>query len=106
MPLDSAPAASVVVPAERTHRRVDVLRLLPYTALVHALLPVLIWALAGGGYHMTVQGLLWVVHLGFPVVLVASYPYWEGQGTEMVALVGLNHLVMFGVGFGLFLAVA
>lgn len=79
---------------------IRVLPLWRYTVPIHAALPLGIAAL-GRDHEMLTMVLMLVIHLGFPVVLAVTYPYWDGRGEEVVALIAINHVVTFTVGFGL-----
>lgn len=35
------------------------------------------------------------IHLGFPIVLGITYPWWQGRAGELVTLIVLNHVVTF-----------
>ncbi len=78
--------------------------LLRWTIPIHALLPVLI-AVAVSASERRAEGLitwLWVfVHVAFPIVLAASYPWWRGRGDELALVVVINHAVTFAVGVAL-----
>ena len=79
---------------------VDVLGLAKYTVPLHVALPFLIWWAGKDGEFLT--GIVWMaIHVLFPFVLVATYPWWRGQGIEMAVLVVINHVVTFVVGIGL-----
>lgn len=82
---------------------VRVLGLLRWTIPLHALLPLAFAGLRalGDGWLMA---FLLVLHLGFPLVLVATYSRWRGQGLQMVGLVAVNHVVTFMVGLALLAA--
>ena len=84
-------------------RPIDVRRLWRITVPVHAAIPVVIAAL-GQGHDLLHMALFLAVHLGFPVLLALTYPRWEGQGAEVVALVVVNHVVTFAVGLALIAA--
>lgn len=85
---------------ERVRGTVDVLGLAKYTIPLHVGLPFLIWWAGKDGEFLT--GIVWMlIHVFFPVVLVASYPWWRGQGIEMAVLIVINHVVTFIVGIGL-----
>jgi hypothetical protein len=89
--------------SEPSPRRVELLTLLPYTVVAHALLPLLIgWV--GHVNEGALVVLLTVIHVGVPVVLVVTWPHWKGQGGEMILLIGINHFVTFAVGIGLLMA--
>ena len=83
-----------------SRRGIEVMRLWRYTVPVHAAIPLAIAAL-GQGHDVLHMVLFMAIHLGFPVVLALTYPFWEGQGAEVVGLIVLNHVVTFMVGFGL-----
>ncbi|MCB9700840.1 MAG: hypothetical protein H6711_02985 [Myxococcales bacterium] len=91
-PLGEAPPGGEAPPALR------VLSLARYTIPIHALLPLLIWAL-GRAWEGTTTITLVVVHVAFPLVLGLTYPLWRGQGGDLIALLVANHIVTFGVGF-------
>ncbi|MFO0633721.1 MAG: hypothetical protein U0168_12795 [Nannocystaceae bacterium] len=86
--------------------RIDVLGLWRWTVPLHALLPLAIWGCSRAELVGVLQVGFFVIHFGFPVVLAASYPLWEGQGVELVGLLIANHLVTFAVGLALFVAVS
>lgn len=97
----SGAASGVTEGASAGSRRgIEVMRLWRYTVPVHAAIPLAIAAL-GQGHDVLHMVLFMAIHLGFPVVLALTYPFWEGQGAEVVGLIVLNHVVTFMVGFGL-----
>lgn len=99
-----APAAP---PEEPTPgERLDVLDLARYSLPAHAILPFVIWLLAEADQQTALQVGFYVIHFGFPAVLLVTYPWWEGQGAAVVGLVVANHAVTFLVGTLLFLALA
>ena len=65
-----------------------------YTIPFHVVAPVLIaWA---GSEHVDLVSKAWLaVHLLFPIVLVLSYPWWQGQGQQVLGLLAVNHLASF-----------
>lgn len=81
-------------------RAPDILRLLWWTVPLHALLPLLIYAL-GWAWERELAWAWWIVHLGFVVVLVWSHPWWRGQGEVVALVVVINHVVTFTAGVGL-----
>ncbi|MBL8943940.1 MAG: hypothetical protein JNK45_12370 [Myxococcales bacterium] len=99
-----APAAPPEEPTSGD--RLDVFDLARYSLPAHALLPVVIWALAAAEQQTALQVGFYVIHFGFPAVLLVTYPWWEGQGAAVVGLIVANHAVTFLVGTLLFLAVA
>lgn len=78
----------------------DILRLLWWTVPLHALLPLLIYAL-GWAWERELASAWWIVHIGFVVVLVWSHPWWRGQGEVVALVVVINHVVTFTAGLGL-----
>ena len=73
------------------------------TIPVHVLLPVLIAWL--GSDHVELVSDAWLaVHLLFPLVLVLSYPWWQGQGEQVLALIVVNHVASFATVVALALA--
>lgn len=71
-----------------------------YTVPIHAALPLVIAAF-GRDHDVLSMVLFLVIHLGFPAVLALTYPSWEGRADEVIALIVLNHVVTFAVGFAL-----
>ncbi len=65
-----------------------------YTIPVHLLLPWVLWGLtvidpaAPMWFFVAVHGL-------FPVAVVATYPWWRGQGMDLALLVAVNHAATF-----------
>ena len=41
------------------------------------------------------------VHVAFPIFLAVTYPWWQGRGEEVVAVLAINHAVSFAVGIAL-----
>jgi hypothetical protein len=99
-----APAAPPEEPTSGD--RLDVLDLARYSLPVHALLPFVLWLLAAADQQTALQVGFYVIHFGFPVVLLVTYPWWEGQGAAVVGLIVANHAVTFLVGALLFVALA
>lgn len=99
-----APAAPPEEPSSGERR--DVLDLARYSLPVHAVLPLVIWLLAATDQQTALQVGFYVIHFGFPAVLLVTYPWWEGQGTAMVGLIVANHAVTFLVGALLFVVLA
>lgn len=69
---------------------------LRWTVPVHALLPIgLCWLLRYA--PETAASAFWGVHLGFPVILLATVRWWWNQPGDLIALLFINHMVTFAV---------
>lgn len=73
-----------------------VLKLARYTVPFHALLPLVLW-LPGSSADGWFTAGFFIVHLGFPIVLGLTHPWWQGRAGEVVALIIIDHLVTFAV---------
>jgi len=72
----------------------DLERVARYTIPFHLLLPWILWGLAALDQEAPIW-LFLALHLVFPVLLIASYRYWRGQGLDVVLLVVVNHAATF-----------
>lgn len=80
---------------------VEIYSLLWWTVPIHALLPVAIGLLVSWDAALGESIVSWfwvIVHLAFPAVLIASYPWWRGRGDAVAVVVIVNHIVTFAVG--------
>lgn len=73
-----------------------------YTVPAHLALPPLLWLLSVIDLGVA-WGLLAVIHLVFPVVLLATWRWWRGHGDALVGLLLVNHAASFASG-GLLMA--
>jgi hypothetical protein len=80
-----------------------VLKLARYTVPLHVVLPAAVW-IPGAMEGLWFTLVFFVIHLGFPVVLAVTYPWWRGRGGELAVLLVLNHIVTFAA-LGLWAAV-
>lgn len=74
--------------------RWTVLKLARYSVPFHAVLPMVMWLPEDIANTAFMVG-FFVIHLGFPLVLAITYPWWQGRAGEVVALIILNHVVTF-----------
>ena len=87
--------------------RIDMLAVAKVTVPLHIALPWGLYALAL--IDPAIPAWIFLgIHLGFPVLLLASYPLWRGQGVDVCILIGFNHLATFlsaaaGAFFGSFI---
>ena len=100
MRASAEPCSSTVAEPDTDPRPFRVLRLLWWTIPLHALLPLLI-AWLGRECEQAMIWAWWIIHLGFPGVLIVGYPRWRGQGEAVVAVIAINHVVMLIIGVGL-----
>ncbi len=63
---------------------------------VHVLLPALFWALSTVSADLVATVLL-AIHLGVPVVLIATFPWWRRYWVALLLLLLANHVVTFAV---------
>jgi hypothetical protein len=64
---------------------------------LHAALPWVLWGLAHFDDAAPLV-LFAALHLAFPVVLVATFRWWRGQGGDIALLVVANHITTFASG--------
>ena len=64
---------------------------------VHALLPWVLWGLAWIDPSISFAIFI-ALHALFPILLLLSYRWWRGQGTDLALLVTFNHLATFASG--------
>jgi hypothetical protein len=62
-----------------------------YTIVAHLLLPWILWGLALW-HHQAPVALFMFLHVAFPVLLVATYRHWKGQGVDVILLIIINHV--------------
>lgn len=81
-------------PAAAPPPRLSLERVARVSIPIHFALPWILWALSVFGSEAPVL-LFMALHVLFPVVAVATYRYWRGQGFDLLLLIAVNHAVTF-----------
>lgn len=76
---------------------IDLHRVAGISLPVHALLPWALWGLAWIDPSISFAVFI-ALHALFPILLLLSYRWWRGQGTDVALLVLFNHLATFASG--------
>ncbi len=95
MPVSTDDLASEPAPEDPPGLSWSLWKLAPFTIPFHVLLPIVLWQVSDG--TLAVPATVWLsIHLGFPLVLLMTYRWWQGQIDSLIGLLIVNHLATFG----------
>lgn len=78
------------------NRRASLLRMAWWTVPLHVALAFGFWWMMWHQPDQLAAAFCWI-HLGFPLLLLASVRWWWDRWGELLALLAINHAVTFGV---------